>query len=63
MSSVHLEGALLTSPPVSDDVLVMIATGWDWPTVMVTPVRVVEEYMLYKNTIAEYTEQKRKQNG
>jgi hypothetical protein len=58
-----LSGAFLTSPPFDDDVIVMLATGWDWPTLERTPQRVVEQVMLMHKIQAEYQEKKRQQES
>jgi hypothetical protein len=36
----------------------MEATGWDYPTLMATPQRVVDEKMLILNTMSKYRQQK-----
>ncbi len=53
----HLAGEFITSPPFSPETVVMIATGWDWPTLMATPADIVDEILLYHNTVAEYRAQ------
>jgi hypothetical protein len=32
----------------------MIATGWDYLTLMETPADIVDEMLIYLNTVAEY---------
>lgn len=44
----------LTSPPFSEETLIMLVTGWDWPTLMVTPIDIVDEHMAYHAAVAEY---------
>jgi hypothetical protein len=39
----------------------MLATGWDWPTLMQTPEDIVRETMIYHQVRAEYMEQQAKQ--
>lgn len=57
----HLEGAYLTSPPMSEDTLIILATGWDWVALQNTPQRVVDEIILYHNIEAQYMTEKGKQ--
>lgn len=52
--SCFLPSEPLTSPPFSPETLAMIVTGWDYPTLMATPDGLVEELMLYRNTVADY---------
>lgn len=61
LASFHLEGAMLHSPPMSEDVLTMIATGWDWVTLQDTPQRVVDEIMLYRGIESQYMAERNKQ--
>ncbi len=53
MRACHL-GAPITSPPFSEDVLAMIATGWTWETLMETPQRVVDETLAYLHVRGQY---------
>jgi len=46
----------------------MLATGWDWPTLMQTPDRVVDEWLTFHNAYRATIEAKQeqaaeKQNG
>ena len=58
MESLHLKGGLLTAPPFSEETIIMLVTGWDYPTLMVTPQRLVQERMLVENVRGEYMAQK-----
>ncbi len=63
VKSLHLKGARLSSPPFDEDVLIMLATGWDYPTLRDTPQRVVEQIMLYHKIAGEYQEKQQRQDG
>ena len=45
MAHFVVEGAPLTAPPLHADTVLMLATGWDWPTLQATPQCVLEEIM------------------
>ena len=62
MEFCHLEGGKLTAPPFSEETILMMLTGWDWPTLMATPARIVEEMQLIRHIQGEYQAQKGK-NG
>lgn len=54
----HLEGGKLTAPPFAEETLLMQMTGWDWPSLMATPARIVEETALIHRVRGEYQAQK-----
>ena len=58
-----LDGGVLVAPPFSEDALIMLATGWDYPTLAATPVSIVEEMLVYHKVKSEILTQRAENAG